>query len=89
MRLPSVISEVQQRATAAALASFLLLAPLSPDATIGGASPLLPPLGAQPVSAKELASGSGSKVNKDPQSLLRLGLPNQPKEAATSAWAIM
>jgi hypothetical protein len=30
-------------------------------------------------SARELASGSGSKVNKDPLSLLRLGLPNQPK----------
>jgi len=30
--------------------------------------------------AKELASGSGSKVNKDPNSLLRLGLPGQPKE---------
>ena len=80
MRLPSVVAQVQQRAAAAALASFLLLAPLSPDAINGGASPLLPPLGVQPVSAKELASGSGSKVNKDPLSLLRLGLPNQPKE---------
>lgn len=29
--------------------------------------------------ARELASGSGSRVNKDPQSLLRLGLPGQPK----------
>ena len=29
--------------------------------------------------AKELASGSGSRVNKDANSLLRLGLPNQPK----------
>ncbi len=25
--------------------------------------------------AKEMASGSGSRVNKDPESLLRLGLP--------------
>jgi cyclophilin family peptidyl-prolyl cis-trans isomerase len=30
--------------------------------------------------ARELASGSGSKVNKDPESLLRLGLPNLPNE---------
>ena len=30
--------------------------------------------------AKELASGSGSRVNKDPKSLLRLALPAQPKD---------
>jgi cyclophilin family peptidyl-prolyl cis-trans isomerase len=30
--------------------------------------------------AKELSSGSGSRVNKDPESLLRYGLPMQPKE---------
>ena len=29
---------------------------------------------------RELASGSGSKVNKDPESLLRLGLPAIPKD---------
>lgn len=31
-------------------------------------------------SAKEMASGSGSRVNKDPESLLRLGLPINNKE---------
>lgn len=67
-------------AAAAALASFLLLSPLTPD----GASSLLPlSIGVPAVSAKELASGSGSKVNKDPESLLRLGLPNQPKDLRT------
>jgi hypothetical protein len=30
--------------------------------------------------AKEKASGSGSRVNKDPESLLRYGLPIQNKE---------
>ena len=30
--------------------------------------------------AKEMASGSGSRVNKDPESLLRLGLPINNKE---------
>jgi hypothetical protein len=30
--------------------------------------------------AKEMASGSGSRVNKDPESLLRLGLPIANKE---------
>ena len=32
------------------------------------------------VNAKEMASGSGSRVNKDPESLLRYGLPIQNKE---------
>ncbi|KAL3906027.1 MAG: hypothetical protein SGILL_009443, partial [Bacillariaceae sp.] len=31
-------------------------------------------------SAKEMASGTGSRVNKDPESLLRLGLPIKNKE---------
>eukprot|EP00908_Phaeocystis_cordata_P010272 Transcript_21119.p1 GENE.Transcript_21119~~Transcript_21119.p1 ORF type:complete len:440 (-),score=200.53 Transcript_21119:143-1366(-) len=57
---------------AAALASLLLLSPLQMIAP--------PALQTQVVQAKELASGSGSKVNKDPLSLLRLGLPGQPKE---------
>ena len=57
---------------AAALASLLLLSPLQMIAP--------PALHTQVVQAKELASGSGSKVNKDPLSLLRLGLPGQPKE---------
>jgi len=33
------------------------------------------------VEAKEMASGSGSRVNKDPESLLRYGLPIKNKEA--------
>mmetsp|Transcript_40079 Transcript_40079/g.70543 ORF Transcript_40079/g.70543 Transcript_40079/m.70543 type:complete len:485 (-) Transcript_40079:161-1615(-) len=50
---------------AAALASALAVSPLTPD------------LAAQ---AKELPSGAGSPVNKDPLALLRFALPNQPKE---------
>ena len=34
--------------------------------------------------AKEKASGSGSRVNKDPESLLRYGLPIQNKEVRLS-----
>jgi hypothetical protein len=30
--------------------------------------------------AKEMASGTGSRVNKDPESLLRLALPIKSKE---------
>ena len=37
----------------------------------------------QPVQAVEKASGSGSRVNKDPESLLRYGLPIQNKEVRT------
>lgn len=32
--------------------------------------------------AKEMASGSGTRVNKDPESLLRLGLPIKNKEVS-------
>ena len=80
MRLPAadaILRSGKNHAAAAALASFLLAAPLSPDVT----STLLPlPIGIRTASARELASGSGSKVNKDPNSLLRLGLPSIPKE---------
>jgi len=43
--------------------------------------PLPTGLGPQPALAKELASGSGSRVNKDAESLLRYGLPGVTKEA--------
>lgn len=36
------------------------------------------------VHAKEMASGTGSRVNKDPNSLLRLGLPISNKEVRDS-----
>ena len=57
---------------AAAMAALLLLSPLQMIAPAA--------LHTQVAQARELASGSGSKVNKDPNSLLRLGLPGQPKE---------
>jgi len=34
--------------------------------------------------AKEMASGTGSRVNKDPESLLRYGLPIKNKEVRQS-----
>jgi hypothetical protein len=46
----------------------------------GGGFFALGGLGPAPASAKEMASGSGSRVNKDPESLLRYGLPIQSKE---------
>uniref|UniRef100_A0A7S2D335 peptidylprolyl isomerase n=1 Tax=Haptolina brevifila TaxID=156173 RepID=A0A7S2D335_9EUKA len=61
----------QARVSAAALAAMLMLSPLH--------APSFLPAGIDgAVQARELASGSGSRVNKDPNSLLRLGLPAQP-----------
>jgi len=56
------------------LASSLIFAPPP-------TSPLPTFLQSPPAVAKEMASGSGSKVNKDAESLLRYGLPGIPKEA--------
>jgi hypothetical protein len=39
--------------------------------------------------AKEMASGSGSRVNKDPESLLRYGLPIQNKEVRRDSSALL
>jgi hypothetical protein len=41
-----------------------------------------PLLVAMTANAKEMASGSGSRVNKDPESLLRYGLPISNKEVS-------
>lgn len=64
------LDNAQARVSAAALAAVLMLSPLH--------APFLPSGLDGAVQARELASGSGSRVNKDPNSLLRLGLPAQP-----------
>ena len=56
---------------AAALAALLVFSPIQQTFS---------PLHVPAAHARELASGSGSKVNKDPLSLMRFGLPGQPKE---------
>jgi len=70
--LPRFSASLQRTLSTVALSALLLVSPIVPSAvgplSLGGS-----------VQARELASGSGSRVNKDPQSLLRLGLPNQPK----------
>mmetsp|Transcript_10880 Transcript_10880/g.17979 ORF Transcript_10880/g.17979 Transcript_10880/m.17979 type:complete len:484 (-) Transcript_10880:92-1543(-) len=55
---------------------------LTSSAGMAAVSALLPtsPLSPSVAHAKELASGSGAIVNKDPESLLRYGLPAQPKD---------
>ena len=62
------------------LASSLIFTP--PPTTSSAVLPQFLPqfLQTPSASAKEMASGSGSKVNKDAESLLRYGLPGIPKE---------
>lgn len=73
-RLASGIHHWQRTAVTATISALLLFSAPDQPACV----PTL--LGSSAAQAKELASGSGSKVNKDPLSLLRLGLPNQGKD---------
>lgn len=80
----------QKAITTAVLTASFWSAP----ALLGGSVSFMPALSSSPdnsnsnsilvqntaASAKEMASGSGSRVNKDPESLLRYGLPIQNKE---------
>jgi hypothetical protein len=70
-------ASLQEHATktfvAAVFAASLWAAPASD-------LPFLGPQSTSTVIAKEMASGSGARVNKDPESLLRLGLPINNKE---------
>ena len=76
--LPS-LPPIPQRAANALLPAFLSASLVfAPPANV---IPLPTGLGPQPALAKELASGSGSRVNKDADSLLRYGLPSVTKEA--------
>ena len=66
---------------AGAAARSLSAAALAALLSVSSITPLPPAFGPAAVQAKELASGSGSRVNKDPISLLRLALPRVSKEA--------
>ena len=67
--------------TAALLTATTFCAPQLPY-TEGVTSYLTPPAAV----AKEMASGSGSRVNKDPESLLRYGLPINNKQVRPFAF---
>jgi hypothetical protein len=64
----SLQEHVAKTLAAAVFAASLWAAPASD-------LPFLGPQSTSTAIAKEMASGSGSRVNKDPESLLRLGLP--------------
>ena len=51
-----------------------------PQQQYDSTTPNIPYASTVVASAKEMASGSGSRVNKDPESLLRYGLPINNKE---------
>lgn len=76
---------VKSALSGVALATALWTAP----ATLAGQASHFPSFGNDVVassvaSAKEMASGTGSRVNKDAESLLRYGLPIDNKEVRVS-----
>ncbi|KAL7519481.1 hypothetical protein ACHAWX_004236 [Stephanocyclus meneghinianus] len=79
---PKTIDSLKNAISAAALATVLWTAP----ASFAGASTHFSSFISSQVvassvaNAKEMASGTGSRVNKDPESLLRYGLPIDNKE---------
>lgn len=72
---PNWLQKVQQTAATAAVAASLWSAPAILDST--GFTPTV-----SSATAKEMASGSGARVNKDAESLLRYGLPINNKEVS-------
>lgn len=78
---------VKSALSGVALATALWTAP----ATLAGQASHFPTFGNEVIassvaSAKEMASGTGSRVNKDAESLLRYGLPIDNKEVRASFW---
>jgi hypothetical protein len=71
---PKWLQKAQQTLVTAGVAASLWSAPAFLDST--GVFPTT----TSTVTAKEMASGSGSRVNKDAESLLRYGLPINNKE---------
>lgn len=71
------LQKAQQTAVTAAVAASLWTAPAFMDST--GFTQTT-----SSATAKEMASGSGSRVNKDAESLLRYGLPINNKEVRQS-----
>lgn len=70
--------ETLYKAMAATLVAGVLWA--SPAALNTNVNDIFTPSLTMVANAKEMASGSGSRVNKDPESLLRYGLPINSKE---------
>jgi len=86
--LPPFLTDLARSASAATAAAALAAAVWSAPASVLGPRTTASSSNVESVwngaalvaSAKEQASGSGSRVNKDPESLLRLGLPINNKE---------
>ena len=75
-----------QMGATAALSMALWGAPTALiSSSVGGHQSMMPPMIEQvfAANAKEKASGSGSRVNKDAESLLRYGLPIKNKEVSS------
>lgn len=73
--------QASKAVAAALLAGALWAAPAAVTNVVTPHSPIT-----AVASAKEMASGSGSRVNKDPDSLLRYGLPINNKEVSAACY---
>jgi hypothetical protein len=88
--LTSLLLETHKQAQKAVTAVFVAGALWAAPATMSQVPVLNTPNPMTMVAfAKEMASASGSRVNKDPESLLRYGLPIDNKEVSTQMFCIL
>lgn len=73
-------NQVGKLVTTGLVTASLWAAPAIVQDTFVGVDGAPPVLTSSVASAKQMASASGSRVNKDPESLLRYGLPINSKE---------
>lgn len=78
--LEAVDATVKGAISGMALAAALWVAPATIAGPVTSHFPGNNVIASSVASAKEMASGSGTRVNKDPESLLRYGLPINNKE---------
>jgi len=78
--LEAVDATVKGAISGMALAAALWVAPATMAGPVSSHFPDNNVIASSVASAKEMASGSGTRVNKDPESLLRYGLPIKNKE---------
>lgn len=86
--IESIDATVKGALSGMALAAALWAAPATMAGPVASSFPSIASnnnvIASSVASAKEMASGTGTRVNKDPESLLRLGLPIDNKEVGYS-----
>lgn len=87
--LEAVDATVKGAISGMALAAALWVAPATIAGPVISHFPGNNVIASSVASAKEMASGSGTRVNKDPESLLRYGLPINNKEVRLDGGIIL